>query len=220
MAISTSMKVLDKLVVFAAIALGFGVIGTSSSQAASINRSDFNADAINFNFESTAINNTTATDGNLTVTNGTTLNVGSVGYISGKSYYDGGDSSVIRFDFLNSVSAFGVDFLANNANINLRIFDKTNNLIDSLTLDWTKLPNAGFPFGFIGLNAGSNLIAYATIDTPLIGNELYIDNIIYQTQTATSVPEPVSALGLLAFGTLGAGSMLKRKQQQKATVKA
>ena len=34
---------------------------------------------------------------------------------------------------------------------------------------------------------------------------------------STSVPEPTSTLGLLAFGTLGAGSMLKRK---KATVKA
>ncbi len=37
---------------------------------------------------------------------------------------------------------------------------------------------------------------------------------------ATSVPEPTSTFGLLALGTLGAGSMLKRKQQQKATVKA
>lgn len=31
-----------------------------------------------------------------------------------------------------------------------------------------------------------------------------------------SVPEPTSALGILAFGALGAGSVLKRKQQQKA----
>ncbi|MBD1942509.1 PEP-CTERM sorting domain-containing protein [Coleofasciculus sp. FACHB-712] len=39
-------------------------------------------------------------------------------------------------------------------------------------------------------------------------------------ENPTSVPEPASALGLLAFGTLGAGSLLKRKQQQKGTVKA
>lgn len=220
MAISTSMKLFNKLGIVAAIALGFGVIDTPSSQAASINRSDFNADAINFDFESTSTNSTTATDGNLTVTNGVTQNLGTFGYMSGKSYYDGFDSSVIRFDFLNSVSAFGVDFLANNANITLSIFDKADNLIDSLTLNWTTLPKEVYPFGFIGLNAGSNSIAYATIDTPLNGNELYIDNIIYQTQTATSVPEPVSALGLLAFGTLGAGSMLKRKQQEKVAVKA
>ncbi len=35
----------------------------------------------------------------------------------------------------------------------------------------------------------------------------------------TPVPEPASTLGLLALSTLGVGSMLKRKQQKKATVK-
>ncbi|MEP0754605.1 PEP-CTERM sorting domain-containing protein [Trichocoleus sp. DQ-A3] len=35
-----------------------------------------------------------------------------------------------------------------------------------------------------------------------------------------TVPEPASTFGLLALGAMGAGSMLKRKQQQKATVKA
>lgn len=34
-----------------------------------------------------------------------------------------------------------------------------------------------------------------------------------------SVPEPSSLLGLLAIGTLGTGSLLRRKQQQKAKVK-
>jgi hypothetical protein len=38
-------------------------------------------------------------------------------------------------------------------------------------------------------------------------------------QPTSSVPEPGSVLGLLALGGLGAGSVLKRKQQQKATVK-
>ncbi|MBW4493412.1 MAG: proprotein convertase P-domain-containing protein [Oscillatoria princeps RMCB-10] len=39
-------------------------------------------------------------------------------------------------------------------------------------------------------------------------------------QPAQPVPEPASAFSLLALGAMGAGSMLKRKQQQKATVKA
>jgi hypothetical protein len=39
------------------------------------------------------------------------------------------------------------------------------------------------------------------------------------SQPTSSVPEPGSVLGLLALGGLGAGSVLKRKQQQKATVK-
>lgn len=36
-----------------------------------------------------------------------------------------------------------------------------------------------------------------------------------ETPPAKSVPEPSSTLGLLAFGTFGASSLLKRKQQQK-----
>ncbi len=36
------------------------------------------------------------------------------------------------------------------------------------------------------------------------------------TGPKTSVPEPSSVLGLLAFGAFGVGSLLKRKQQQKA----
>lgn len=38
------------------------------------------------------------------------------------------------------------------------------------------------------------------------------------TTPSTSVPEPASVLGLLAVGAMGAGSALKRKQQQKANV--
>lgn len=207
------MKLFNKLVVATAVAMGVGVVGANSVQAASISRAEFNPDAVNFNFESAAINSTTAADGNLSVINGRVTPLGSIGGLSGKSYYDGADSSVIRFDFLNPVSAFGLDFLANNANITLSIFNSANNLIESLTLDWTKLPRVPFPYGFIGLNAGSNSIAYATIDTPLNGNELYVDNIIYQS---TAVPEPASMLGLLGIGALGTLSGIKRQQKQRA----
>ncbi|HLP90697.1 MAG TPA: PEP-CTERM sorting domain-containing protein [Nostocaceae cyanobacterium] len=208
------MNFLNKLAVTTVIALGIGVIGTSSAQAASISRSDFNADAVNFDFESATLGSTDATDGTLTVTNGVVRNRGtSFGLVLGNSYYDGGDSSVIRFNFLNPVSAVGVDFTANVADTTLSIFDSANNLIDSLTLDRTTLPTisaTSYPTSFIGLDAGSNLIAYATIDTPLNGNELYIDNIIYQS---VAVPEPASMLGLLGVGVLGTISSIKRKQK-------
>ena len=39
---------------------------------------------------------------------------------------------------------------------------------------------------------------------------------IEATSEATSVPEPASMAGLLAIGTFGVGSALKRKQSQKA----
>lgn len=208
------MKLFNQLIFASAIALGVGVVGASSSQAASISRADFNADAVNFNFESAVLGSSVATEGNLSVTNGVVTNVGTRGLLSGNSYYDGFDSSVIRFDFVNAVSAFGVDFTANNADITLSIFDNADNLINSLTLDFRTLPTAiGFPVGFIGLNAGSNSIAYATIDTPLNGNELFVDNAIYQS---TAVPEPASVLGLLGLGALGTISGIKRKQKQQA----
>lgn len=182
-----------------AIALGFGVIGASSVQAASIGRADFDATAVNFDFESATLGSTVATDGNLTATNGVVSKVGSFGLTSGNSYFDGFDSSVIRFDFLNPVSAFGLDFIANNADITLSIFDNGDNLIESLTLDWTTLPIInGFPSSFIGLNAGSNFIAYATIDTPLNGNELFVDNAIYQF--AAPIPTPALLPGLIGMG--------------------
>ncbi|WP_353931230.1 PEP-CTERM sorting domain-containing protein [Okeanomitos corallinicola TIOX110] len=213
----TTVNVLKKLSMAAAGAAVVTLGAVGNAQAASINRSDFNADAVNFDFESSAPNSTVATDGNVTVTNGRILSVGSIGSVSGNTYYDGADASVIRFDFLNPVSAFGLDFLANNADITLSIFDNANNLIENLTLDWTTLPRAGgFPNGFIGLNAGSNSIAYATIDTPLNGNELYVDNLVYQYATATAVPEPASLIGILGLGAFGVTSLRKRKTAVKA----
>lgn len=54
-------------------------------------------------------------------------------------------------------------------------------------------------------------------------NDGYADNLslkLTANPTPTPVPEPASLLGLLAVGTLGAGSTaLKRKQQQKTTFK-
>lgn len=35
-----------------------------------------------------------------------------------------------------------------------------------------------------------------------------------EPDVSTSVPEPTSGLGLLTFGAIGAGSMLKRKQKK------
>lgn len=47
-----------------------------------------------------------------------------------------------------------------------------------------------------------------------------IDNVKIASTPTQAVPEPASTLGLMAFGAMGAGSMLKRKQQKNATVKA
>lgn len=44
---------------------------------------------------------------------------------------------------------------------------------------------------------------------------ILVDKVALSTTPTTSVPEPTSAFGLLAFGALGMGSLLKRKQQLK-----
>jgi hypothetical protein len=146
-------------------------------------------------------------DGNLLLSNGYVVDIGSAGTLSGFVYYDGADSSVIRLDFASAVSAVGLDFIVNNQPTTLSLFNSSDQLIESTTLSNIGLPIAGnFPNGFIGLNVGSNVISYATIDTILVGNELYIDNIIYQSQ----VPEPTT-LAILALGMLGLASRRFKK---------
>ncbi|MEO1431299.1 MAG: PEP-CTERM sorting domain-containing protein [Cyanobacteria bacterium J06633_8] len=213
------MKLFNKLGIIAASSvLSLGFIQVNSAEAASIGRSDFNPDATEFNFDGTS--GTDVTDGNLSVTNGVVSGYDRPTNMSGYTYFDGGDSSVIRFDFLEEVSALGMDFYANNADITFSVFDKSDNLIENLTLDWTTQDApTGYPEGFIGLDVGSNLISYATIDTPRNGNELFVDNVVYQS-AAQSVPEPASMLGLLAVTSLGAASLkgkfAKAKEAQNA----
>ncbi|MCL1475505.1 PEP-CTERM sorting domain-containing protein [Argonema antarcticum] len=62
-------------------------------------------------------------------------------------------------------------------------------------------------------------IAFFKVSTP-VGDYFGVNQVDLEAPVVAAVPEPTSTLGLLALGTLGAGSMLKRKQQQKATVKA
>lgn len=85
---------------------------------------------------------------------------------------------------------------------------------------------AAFSYGL-----GSGSVYYSTIplDFYLEGfgpnpprdefNTVYAPNAqayVQELQQATPVPEPASVLGILAVGTLGAGSVLKRKQEHKA----
>lgn len=54
------------------------------------------------------------------------------------------------------------------------------------------------------------------IQTPI----QYIDDIVISGTATKSIPEPTSMLGLLGICAVGVGSIMKRQQQQKATVKA
>jgi hypothetical protein len=75
--------------------------------------------------------------------------------------------------------------------------------------------------GLLNKNATNSL----SIKIKDVGDNIYDSGVFLKggtlgTVTPEKVPEPTSVLGLLALGAMGAGSMLKRKQQQKATVKA
>ena len=173
------------------------------ANAGLITRAEFGPSATEYDFTGTSTGQVIVGDGNLSLSNGRVEILGSLGFISGNSYYDGADSSVIRLDFASAVSAVGLDFIVNNQPTTLSLFNSSNLLIETTTLSNIGLPLGGsYPYGFIGLNVGSAIISYATIDTPLIGNELYIDNIIYQS---SSIPEP-STLAILALGIMGLAS--------------
>jgi hypothetical protein len=66
------------------------------------------------------------------------------------------------------------------------------------------------PFSFTIPTTGTYTLGIGVTDwrDTTIDSALLVDNV-----NLTSVPEPTSALGLLAFGGLGAGSVLKRKQR-------
>lgn len=176
----------------------FALIFSSITNAGFIAVDDFDADATIFDFTGFDIGEITAGDGVLSISNGVVTS-NDFGNLNGKSYYDGADSSVIRLDFVTMVSAVGLDFYVNNQPTTLSIFDVNNVLIESVVVSDIGLPVEFFPYGFIGVNAGANLISYATVDTPLNGNELVIDNIIYQD--INSIAEP-SALAIITMGII------------------
>jgi len=79
----------------------------------------------------------------------------------------------------------------------------------------------GFPLGPHGRTTltidrgGVFDIAFFKVSTPGL-DTFGVDQVDLETPVAAAVPEPTTALGVLVFAALGTGSVLKRKQQQKA----
>ncbi len=196
-----------KLAAAAAVLLGLGS-AVAPAQAAPIARADFGPGEITYDFDMAANGSTTPTDGVLTVSNGATTFVGApFGLLSNLAYRDNGSGAAIRFSFAGAVSAVGVDFISNRSDVTLRLYDAGDTLLDSTTIGWTTLPlglGFAFPTGFVGLDLGLNVIAYATIDTAVTGDGMFLDNVIYQ-----STPEPAS-LALLGLGTLALAGFRRR----------
>lgn len=167
-------------------------------QATPIAFADFDASAVQYDFNSATFNSTTATDGFVTFSDGIVRNAspGSAGFS-----YDNSNSpqgGFLRFDFATAVSAVGFIAYYNNRDVLFQVFDSVGTLLDSSTSSPT---DCGSICGFIGLDVGSNNISYALASVPLRDSmhNLYIDDVIYQ-----SVPAPAAVilfgLGLALLG--------------------
>lgn len=124
----------------------------------------------------------------------------------------------LNVDIPSLVNFFGFDFVEPQ-------FDPFVNapFVDS-TFQVTLL-NGGTIVGAFDFTRPNDVAAFVGVSSDQLFNRVEIREIVgtndnefygrFYTGVA-SVPEPSSMLGILAFGGVGAGSLLKRKQQQKA----
>lgn len=100
----------------------------------------------------------------------------------------------------------------------------TGNLLATINLPLTPFDGAPDPSGNFSplVPIGVSFLGTArSVDFGGAANQIVFDDITFGSATpGQPVPEPGSILGMLALGAFGSTTLLKRKQQQKATVKA
>lgn len=124
-------------------------------------------------------------------------------------------------DFLKFGFALNSFFESPNSFASFKVYDKNSNLLAS-DLEYGRYTNTGFgrsnfPEGLIETSF-TGVASYALFNFNSDAGRYIIDNFEgkFGSTEVNQVPEPTSALGLLAFGALGLNSLLKRKQQQQA----
>jgi hypothetical protein len=90
--------------------------------------------------------------------------------------YDMRGFSSLTISFSSPINAFGFNWGASDEFWTLTAFDATGTVLDSQSLPITKASNAG---DFVGINAGSSLISYATLATTNFNDYVFIDNFRY-----------------------------------------
>ncbi|MEI8018233.1 MAG: PEP-CTERM sorting domain-containing protein [Schlesneria sp.] len=183
------------------------VLGATVANAGQITRQEFSPNAINYGFESATFEATTASDGVMTVSQGTVSQIPvpisnslSTPYIKGMifvTYSPGAPVNPIKLEWSSPISAVGIEILTNlDKDVTLELFDGTNQLLESLTILSADLTHESFAnSGFIGIDYGTNRVASALISGN--GTDLQIDSVVYQ-----SVPEP-GTFSLLVLGLCG-----------------
>lgn len=203
MAISTLIK---KLLM---ITTGAGLIGlgsVSSAEAATIVRGSIKADG----------ETTTIDYWNFTVNKASkvTMNVLALGidFGNGPSALDStitlfrNDGALDRSDFVNTSDENWWDSEA--------LADGSLSYLDSYIAHFLNPGQYILVISDYNLSIREIMEGIQTDNNPLFPNGDYQITFTGDIKLA-SVPEPTSTLGLLAFGALGAGSILKRKQQDK-----
>lgn len=219
MATSTMMKKLSMATVGAALmALGT----TGAAQAAVLTFDD--------------VSNTSSFDSiyngyggfnwnNFLVENGTSLPVTGTGYDNGRvsgdyTAFNGfGQLAILSnsvFDFngtyLTGAWHDGLSIVVEGLKNGSSLYSKTV-VVDTTGPTW-------FDFNFLGIDQ-LKFTSFGGVNPGFSGGDgtqFAMDNFTFNE--TKSVPEPTTTLGLLALGALGAGSMLKRKPQEKVTAKA
>ncbi len=171
------------------------MLNASVSNAGQITRQEFSPSASNYGFESATFEATTASDGLMTVSQGTVSQVPvpisnslSTPYFKGMvfvTYSAVVPYTPIKLEWSSPISAVGIEILTNlNKDVTLELFDANNQLLESLTILSADLTNESFAnSGFIGIDYGTNRVASALISGN--GTDLQIDSVVYQ-----AVPEP------------------------------
>jgi hypothetical protein len=192
-------------------ALCLSFFSTTSIAATLFNRADFGANAVEFGFDGIPSDTESFVEGNLEVEGGgfVLLTGPNTTDIVGEAYANvnsTGSSSTteMTFNFLEPITAFGFDFFTTLTEISLELFDINDNLLEAITFNPQTQPcpppnDPEASCGFIGLNAGNNLVNEAIFKFAGLTQFPPVtvgDNIIYQ------VPTP-GILWLLSTGFLG-----------------
>jgi hypothetical protein len=180
--------------------------------AVPINRTQFKTTAVNY--APSVTRGPGGTDGAVVLTDGfITVTGGFVTFLApvqnaGFVFYHPGyrGPPLLMMTFASPVQAMGLDWISDEFNPRLSVYNAQNVLLENLILDWTLCPTMGnpeCPYGFIGIDVGEKLISYATLDTvdSTGGNEVYIGRWIYQpgpdaspspslSQQPSASPEP------------------------------
>jgi hypothetical protein len=126
---------------------------------------------------------------------------------------EAGDILTFDWNFLTNegTPSFFNDFSFVSLSVLSELGDTTSIFMNSLT---PFNQETGFQtFSFTIPTTGTYTLGLGVTDVAdnVVDSGLLVDNV-----KLTSVPEPTSTLGVLALGAFGAGSLLKRKRQQKA----